>query len=283
MFTGRQFDIETGLYYYRARYYNPYLGRFLQTDPVGYGDGMNLYAYCKNNPVDYLDPSGLFNIISPQIDLKSFGKKLAEIEEKVSAYYNNPFVYIGFQKENGDRYAIYGQVTSRMDLYGKIFFSAEQPTDKIVYFSIIGHGFDGYLVIGSGKDLEVVTGKLGDNEASRLLTDEHNAFCTWIGINPKNYPFDQLVRDRFAPNATICINACYSAKGGTQSVAHAFKELLPDARVYGWTGKIIAMPISITRDKWIILPWPLWTSSELVEIPLELNNLSVNNRYETIW
>jgi RHS repeat-associated protein len=36
MFTGRQFDIETGLYYYRARYYNPYLGRFLQTDPVGY-------------------------------------------------------------------------------------------------------------------------------------------------------------------------------------------------------------------------------------------------------
>jgi len=36
MFTGRRFDIETGLYYYRARYYNPYIGRFLQTDPVGY-------------------------------------------------------------------------------------------------------------------------------------------------------------------------------------------------------------------------------------------------------
>ena len=35
MFTGRQFDIETGLYYYRARYYNPYIGRFLQTDLRG--------------------------------------------------------------------------------------------------------------------------------------------------------------------------------------------------------------------------------------------------------
>ncbi len=59
MFTGRQFDIETGLYYYRARYYNPYLGRFLQTDPVGYGDGINRYNYCRNNPSSLVDPSGL--------------------------------------------------------------------------------------------------------------------------------------------------------------------------------------------------------------------------------
>ena len=59
MFTGRQFDVETGLYYYRARYYNPYIGRFLQTDPVGYSGDMNLYRYCKNNPVALADPSGL--------------------------------------------------------------------------------------------------------------------------------------------------------------------------------------------------------------------------------
>ena len=50
MFTGREYDKETGLYYYRARYYNPQIGRFLQTDPVGYGAGMNLYRYCDNNP-----------------------------------------------------------------------------------------------------------------------------------------------------------------------------------------------------------------------------------------
>jgi RHS repeat-associated protein len=60
LFTGRRFDYETGLYYYRARYYNPYVGRFLQTDPVGYGDGINWYAYCGNNPVGRADPSGLY-------------------------------------------------------------------------------------------------------------------------------------------------------------------------------------------------------------------------------
>jgi RHS repeat-associated protein len=58
MFTGRRFDIETGLYYYRARYYNPHIGRFMQTDPVGYSDGINWYRYCGNNPVNWIDPWG---------------------------------------------------------------------------------------------------------------------------------------------------------------------------------------------------------------------------------
>jgi RHS repeat-associated protein len=58
MFTGREFDKETGLYYYRARYYNPQIGRFLQTDPVGYDAGMNVYRYCSNNPLGLRDPFG---------------------------------------------------------------------------------------------------------------------------------------------------------------------------------------------------------------------------------
>lgn len=59
MFTGRRFDFETGLYFYRARYYSPSMGRFTSRDMAGYRDGMNLYEYVRSNPIMYTDPLGL--------------------------------------------------------------------------------------------------------------------------------------------------------------------------------------------------------------------------------
>ena len=59
MFTGRELDAETGLYYYRARYYDPQIGRFITTNPVGLAELTNIYSYAENAPVLFGDPSGL--------------------------------------------------------------------------------------------------------------------------------------------------------------------------------------------------------------------------------
>jgi len=60
-YTAREYDNETGLYYYRARYYDPKAGRFVTRDPIGFeGGDVNLYGYVKNNPISFVDPYGLW-------------------------------------------------------------------------------------------------------------------------------------------------------------------------------------------------------------------------------
>jgi RHS repeat-associated protein len=59
LYTGREFDPESGLYHYRARAYDPKAGRFLQRDPAGYVDGLGLYGYASDCPSSRLDPLGL--------------------------------------------------------------------------------------------------------------------------------------------------------------------------------------------------------------------------------
>ncbi len=76
-FTGREWDPETGLYYYRARYYDPTVGRFISEDPIGFRGGINFYAYVAGSPVNTVDPDGL---VPFQVDPKTpMGERMANM------------------------------------------------------------------------------------------------------------------------------------------------------------------------------------------------------------
>ena len=83
-FTGREFDAESQLYYYRARYYDAGSGKFISADPIGIQSGdANFYRYLQNNPVDSTDPTGLqdFGEFSGQVAVKIAPKVIKAFDE----------------------------------------------------------------------------------------------------------------------------------------------------------------------------------------------------------
>lgn len=85
-YTGGIYDESTGLYYLNARYYNPLIGRFLSQDTyrgeTTDADSWHLYAYCANNPINRLDPSG--HVIETVLDIASIGWSVLELVTKPS-------------------------------------------------------------------------------------------------------------------------------------------------------------------------------------------------------
>jgi len=94
LFQGRRYDSETGLYYYRARYYDSGKGRFLSRDPLSYQAGMNLYQTFGGNPVNFVDPWGEKPLQAEREKMlrrtadffKAYGKKIAG-SDFLLAYY----------------------------------------------------------------------------------------------------------------------------------------------------------------------------------------------------
>jgi RHS repeat-associated protein len=87
-YTGREFDTETNLYFYRARYYDPQSGRFLSEDPLGFGgNGTNFYAYAGNDPIGNVDPSGcgFIDCVKALAELADALKDLAQREAENAA------------------------------------------------------------------------------------------------------------------------------------------------------------------------------------------------------
>jgi len=103
-FTGMERDEESGLNYHSARYYMPWLGRWMSSDPSGLSDGLNIYRYINNNPIKFTDLSGLQADAPPSTvpyaDPNAFAESDAAVEyfvsrEEAIAYFNSVDVPTG--------------------------------------------------------------------------------------------------------------------------------------------------------------------------------------------
>ncbi|MEM3036420.1 MAG: RHS repeat-associated core domain-containing protein, partial [Thermoplasmata archaeon] len=103
LFQGREYDPETGLYYFRARYYDPILSRFLSPDPLGYVDSMNLYQAFNDNPLNFVDPLGELIILSGQDPVGDF-ELLKEVFRKLGI--RNIDDILTYKKDSHGRYYI---------------------------------------------------------------------------------------------------------------------------------------------------------------------------------
>ena len=142
-FTGRERDADW-LYYYRARYYNPRLMRFLQPDPLGMRGEANPYAYAMNNPITNIDPSGLRTYIAhgccnPDLtEVRKFGKTLSSVDPDVRYFdWSGKLFFDVIPSSKTPSKAMLEQILR------DLMDSPLQPGEKL---NLIGHSAGGIIV-----------------------------------------------------------------------------------------------------------------------------------------
>jgi len=173
-FTGRELD-ETGLYYYRARYYDPALGRFISEDPVGFQGGSNFYVYAYNLPTVLIDPTGtcaklkpnsrcakvFANVLAPGMSPSAFADAFNRAAADVPIYtVRSPSSPAASLTDD----AISGNGSS--SLLGDRFFGILNPSDAFT----ITNGKHPAIVLGSGYFSSPL-----DSRVATLIHEEFHA------------------------------------------------------------------------------------------------------------
>ncbi len=229
LFTGREYDKETGLYYYRARYYNPQIGRFLQTDPLGYGPGMNLYRYCSNNPMLLLDPLGC-----DPTDNKPGIISLCAITEGI--FYNS----WGMRITPNSSY----KWQTGMNFLDNLV-SATAKYGEITTLNIFSHGW----LVNSDPGYQHRGGVWGQRDVGYENSGFYGQSKSYD--HPESRDLDDLEtlinegKVKFAKGGTIFMNACHAANTGYFARELA---LTTGCTVYAATGKVTEYRVG---DDWV--------------------------------
>ena len=180
-YCGEYYDDESGLIYLRARYYDPEMGRFLNEDPIR--DGLNWYAYCGNNPIMYIDPSGLsvWLIHGTKISGKGGSPSTwtSDFRTYISKFYNNEEVFA--PKWTGGN-----SVEARADAAENIAFEIEKwhkenPDDPI---RIIAHSHGGnvaFMVVDILASKGLTTGAIEVETLITIATPIRSDYKMWLG------------------------------------------------------------------------------------------------------
>lgn len=188
-YCGEYYDTETGFIYLRARYYDPMVGRFTSVDPAK--DGLNWYSYCYNNPVKYVDPTGLCSQCNSSgvregwygcMDEAAyrFGQEYGGEENEYSAIIYSRVVY----KYNGKNYSLMqimglgleGIIASTSD-----FFKTATKTKEYTYGTVVKGDLDNVkpkYEVGFGKIEGVVHthGEFSHHDVDKYISDEDKNF-----------------------------------------------------------------------------------------------------------
>lgn len=209
-YTGREPDLSTGLTYYRARYYDASLGRFISRDPMGMSAGINVYAYVDNNPTNFTDPSGML--------AKSITNTVSGLGSVASSYYDSASTYLSTRVSNTSEALIntakYGffKTNSEMDIWGAGLKSAQSQGSSEVanYLRQPGNLPGGYV-----KDLAA----MGAGTLSRSLLGTSGSFAEGAasrgGLNNAGGYFNAPIRNGAGGEVHLSSGTIYQSDFGS--------------------------------------------------------------------